>query len=84
MIGDVEVRHSGSKGLGVFARRHLKPGEFIFRRRHGKVVDADGIAGLSPEEQMHMCELGWDRFEVLVPPGCYLTTRAIRTRCGAE
>ena len=21
---------------------------------------------------MHMCELGWDRFAVLVPPGCYL------------
>jgi hypothetical protein len=56
----------------VFARRAFSPGEFIFRRRHGRVVDTAGIASLSDEEQMHMCELGWDRFAVLLPPGCYL------------
>jgi hypothetical protein len=56
----------------VFARRDFRRGEFIFRRRHGRVVDAAGIAVLSAEDQMHMCELDWDRFAVLGPPGCYL------------
>lgn len=36
MIGDVEVREAPGKGLGVFARRAFSPGEFIFRRRHGR------------------------------------------------
>ncbi len=72
MIADVEVRWSGSKGYGVFAWRRFARGDFIFRRRHGQVVDAQGLAALSAEDQMHMCELGWDRFAVLVPPGCYL------------
>jgi hypothetical protein len=72
VISDVEVREAGTKGRGVFARRDFARGEFIFRRRHGRVVDAAGIATLSAEDQMHMCELGWDRFAVLLPPGCYL------------
>jgi hypothetical protein len=72
MIGDVEVRAAGTKGLGVFARRAFRRGEFIFRRRHGRVVDARGIASLSDEDQMHLCELGWDRFAVVLAPGCYL------------
>ncbi len=72
MIADVEVREAGTKGNGVFARRRFEECEFIFRRRHGRVVDTAGIAALSAEDQMHMCELGWDRFAVLVPPGCYL------------
>ena len=72
MIRDVEVRAAGAKGKGVFARRAFARGEFIFRRRHTLVVDGAGLAGLSAEDQMHMCELGWDRFAVLAPPGCYL------------
>jgi hypothetical protein len=72
VIGDVEVREAGAKGKGVFARRSFKRGEFIFRRRHGRIVDTEGAAQLSPDEQMHMCELDWDRFAVLAPPGCYL------------
>lgn len=72
MIADVEVRHAGAKGRGVFALRDFAPGEFIFRRRHGQVVDGNGIERLSGEDRMHMCELGWDRFAVLLPPGCYL------------
>jgi hypothetical protein len=66
------VREAGAKGKGVFARRAFARGEFIFRRRHALVVDAAGLAKLSAEDQMHMCELGWDRFAVLAPPGCYL------------
>jgi SET domain-containing protein len=72
MIADVEVCDAGAKGRGVFALRDFAPGEFIFRRRHGLVIDTAGIDGLSREDQMHMCELGWDRFAVLLPPGCYL------------
>ncbi|MEX2246271.1 MAG: SET domain-containing methyltransferase [Dehalococcoidia bacterium] len=72
MIADVEVREAGSKGRGVFARRRIARGEFIFRRRHGRVVDSDAIMTLSPEDRMHLCELDWDRFAVLLPPGCYL------------
>ena len=72
MIGDVEVREAGEKGKGVFARREFRPGEFIFRRRHIRVLTAAEISALSGEDQMHMCELGWDRFAVLAAPGCYL------------
>ena len=72
MITDVEVREAGAKGRGVFARRAFAPGEFIFRRRHGRVVTAAEIPSLSPEDEMHLCELDWDRFAVLAPPGCYL------------
>ena len=72
MIRDVEVRDAGDKGRGVFARRPFARGEFIFRRRHASVVDARGIAALSAEDRMHLCELDWDRFAVLHPPGCYL------------
>jgi hypothetical protein len=72
MIRHVEVRDAGSKGKGVFARRAFRRGEFIFRRRHAMVVDTRGISALSPEDQMHLCELDWDRFAVLAAPGCYL------------
>lgn len=72
MIDDVEVRAAGSKGLGVFARRPFATGEFIFRRRHVRVVDGAGLDSLTAEERMHLCELDWDRFAVLGPPGCYL------------
>lgn len=56
----------------MFARRAFQTGEFIFRRRHKLVVDSQGLAELSPDDQMHMCELGFDRFAVLLPPGCFL------------
>jgi hypothetical protein len=72
MIGDVEVRDAGQKGKGVFARRAFARGEFIFRRRHRFEVDCAGIARLSPEDEMHLCELDWDRYAVIAPPGCYL------------
>ena len=72
MIKDVEVRPAGSKGLGVFARRDFAPGEFIFRRRHARTLPGAEIPSLSPEDEMHLCELDWDRFAVLLPPGAYL------------
>jgi SET domain-containing protein len=72
VIGDVEVRDAGAKGNGVFARRPFAPGEFIFRRHHTRVVDTAGLRTLSHDDRMHLCELGFDRFAVLGPPGCYL------------
>lgn len=64
MITDVEVRDAGVKGNGVFALRAFAPGEFIFRRRHTRVVTASELDDLSEWERVHLCELGFDRFAV--------------------
>lgn len=72
MIGDVVVRPAGSKGQGVYALRAFEKGEFIFRRRHGRVVRNEDIGTLSADEQRHLCELDWETSAVLLPPGCYL------------
>jgi hypothetical protein len=72
MINDVEVRDAGSKGCGVYARRRFAEGEFIFRRRHSRVLSTDELDDVSEWERMHLCELGFDRFAVLAAPGCYL------------
>jgi SET domain-containing protein len=72
MITDIIVKDAGGKGQRVFALRNFSIGEFIFRRRHGRVVRNQDIALLSEEEQRHLCELDWDTSAVLLPPGCYL------------
>lgn len=72
MINDVEVRYAGSKGQGAFARRAFAEGEFIFRRRHARVLCNDELYQVSEWDQTHLCELGFDRFAVLAPPGSYL------------
>jgi hypothetical protein len=72
VIGDVEVREAGTKGRGVYARRAFGAGELLFRRRHTKVVSEAEISSLSAWERVHLCELGFDRYAVLAPPGCYL------------
>ena len=72
MIGDVEVRDAGRNGRGVFARRAFDAGEFIFRRRHSRVLRGVELADASEWERIHLCDLGGDRFAVLAPPGCYL------------
>jgi SET domain-containing protein len=72
MIGDVEVREAGAKGKGVFARRAFRRGEFMFRRRHGRIVRNDEIDRLSADDQRHLCELDFERSAVLLPPGCFL------------
>ena len=72
MISDVEVLDAGSKGLGVFALRDFERGEFIFRRRHARVVHESELPSLMPDETMHLCELDWDRYAILLPPGAYL------------
>ncbi len=72
MITDIVVRGAGVKGQGVFALRDFAKGEFIFRRRHARVVRNSRIAALSREAQMHLCELDRVRSAVLVGPGAYL------------
>ncbi len=72
MITDVEVRSAGRKGLGVFALRDFRKGDFIFRRRNGPPLSAVEVEHLSEEDRRHLTELGWDRFAVIHPPGCYL------------
>jgi len=72
MITDIIVKEAGVKGKGVFALRDFARGEFIFRRRHGRVVSNDEIALLSEEDQRHLCELDWEHSAVLLTPGCYL------------
>jgi len=66
------VRTAGSKGVGLFARRSFEKGEFIFRRRHGRVLTEAEIDLASEWEREHLCELDRDRFAVLLPPGCYV------------
>ena len=72
MLNDVTVVDAGSKGLGVFALRAFAAGEFIFRRRHLRVVANGQIPSLPLDDQRHLCELDWTRSAVLAPPGCYL------------
>ena len=72
MRTDIEVRDAGTKGKGVFALRSFRRGEFIFRRRHGRVVKDSGIPSLAEEERRHLCELDFETSAVLLPPGCYL------------
>ena len=72
VIGDVEVRETADKGCGVFARRAFAAGEFIFRRRHTRVVTEAEVAEVDEWDRIHLCELSFDRFAVLGSPGCYL------------
>jgi hypothetical protein len=72
VIGDIVVRGAGAKGNGVFARRAFQAGQFIFRRRHGRVVANQDIGSLSEDDQRHLCELDWQTSAVLLPPGCFL------------
>jgi len=72
MITDVVVKPARRKGKGVFALRAFRKGEFIFRRRHGRVVSNAEIRSLSREDQSHLCELDFKTSAILLPPGCYL------------
>jgi hypothetical protein len=72
VIGDVEVGGAAGKGLGAYARRAFVEGEFVFRRRHACVLTATELPAASEWQRGHLCELGFDYFAVLAPPGCYL------------
>jgi SET domain-containing protein len=72
VIKDIVVRKAPPKGKGVFALRSFRRGEFIFRRRHGRVVPNRQVARLSAEDQRHLTELDFGHSAVLLPPGCYL------------
>ena len=66
------MRDAGHKGLGVFALRPFRKGEFIFRRRHGRVVTNAEVRSLTREDRRHLCELDYTTSAVLLAPGCYL------------
>src|SRR5437762_10207576 len=72
VIIDVAVRDAGRKGLGVFALRRFEKGEFIFRRRYGRIVTNARIPSLTRGERRHLCELDYARSAILLPPGCFL------------
>jgi SET domain-containing protein len=72
VTSDVAVRDAGRKGKGLFALRAFAPGEFILRRRHGRIVRTARLGSLTPEERRHLCELDYERSAVLVGPGAYL------------
>lgn len=72
MIQDIVVRDADPKGKGVFALRAFRNGEFILRRRHGRVVPNGKLATLSEEDRRHLTELDFETSAVLLPPGCYL------------
>jgi SET domain-containing protein len=71
MIADIEVRNAGVKGKGVFALRRFDAGEFIFRRRRGRVIANSEIVTLSADDQRHLDEIDAHTSEVLTSPGCY-------------
>jgi len=71
-VHDIEIRDAGRKGMGVFARRAFRSGEFIFRRRHGRSVEKTEETGLSKEDRSHLCEVDAEHSVILLPPGCYL------------
>lgn len=58
--------------MGVFALRSFRKGEFIFRRRHGRIVPNSEVGRLAADDRRHLTELDFDRSAVLLPPGCYL------------
>jgi SET domain-containing protein len=72
VISDIVVDDAGGKGLGVFALRTFRKGEFVFRRRYGRIVRSSDLWLLSDDERRHLCELDFDTSAVLLPPGCYL------------
>ncbi len=60
------------QGPGVFALREFAAGDFILRRRHGRIVSTAGIPSLPEEERRHLCKADWETSAALLPPGCYL------------
>jgi SET domain-containing protein len=72
MIADITVKEAGSKGLGVFALRNFRKDEFLFRRRHSRIVSTSDIPYLSEDDRRHLCELDFESSAILLPPGCFL------------
>ena len=50
MITHVLVKEAGNKGKGVFALQNFTTGDFIFRRRHGRVIANRDIPSLLEED----------------------------------
>ena len=76
MISDIAVGDAGRRGLGVFALWAFHEGEFIFRRRHGRVAPSADLWMLSDDERRHLCELGPKRASEGFPIETEVVTRA--------
>ena len=57
------------QGLGVFANKDFKKGEFIFRFRKGKIINRKDLNKLTKWESNHLDELDGDKFEIVEKPG---------------
>jgi HAD superfamily hydrolase (TIGR01662 family) len=72
MIADVAVGETRKKGMGVFALRDFRKGEFIFKNSKGRMVEEKNLSKLSKMDIMHIDELGEGKYEVMRSPGCYV------------
>jgi hypothetical protein len=72
MITDIVVKEAGSNGPGVFARRDISKGEFIFRRRKARLIPNDEVESLTPSNGKCLYPVDQTLSAILHPPGCYL------------
>jgi len=72
MIKDIVIKETKNKGLGVFALRDFKKGEFIFRYMRAKIVTGKDFKKLTSWEGDHLDELDDDKFEILSGPSAYV------------
>jgi pyrophosphatase PpaX len=68
MIKDVAVKQTERKGRGVFALRNFRRGELIFRGKKGRIVHKKDLPKLSPDDGMHLNEMGYDTYEIMRSP----------------
>ena len=66
MIIDIVVHDAGPKGKAVFALRSFREGEFMLRRRPGRVVSNRHVARLSADDRRHLAELDFGHRAVLL------------------
>lgn len=53
----------------MFALRAFREGDFIFRRKHTHIGNPESV---SEADRVHLCQVGIDRWALVVPPGCYM------------
>jgi hypothetical protein len=80
VINVVEVRPAGAKGAGVFARRSFEAGEFVFRRRHVRVLDTAGAYRSTGTVVGSFFAMDPDRQELMHPRAPSFIQREYRRR----
>ena len=69
---NIIIKETKNKDKGVFANKNFKKGEFIFGYDKGKIVTRKDFKKLTEWELVHLDELGDNKFEVMMPPACYV------------